>query len=56
MNKEYTYLISLIESHRNEIVKELYSKLGSKKILLKYLKKYDKLLLELYKKYEKDIF
>lgn len=52
MNKEYAYLIYLIESRRKEIIKNLYNNSGSRKVLLEYLDKYDKLLFELYKKYE----
>lgn len=52
MNKEYSYLIGLVESHRNALIKRLYNRKLSKKLLNQYLEKYDKLLFELYKKYE----
>lgn len=50
--KEYSYLIGLVESHRNDLIKRLYNRKLSKKLLNQYLEKYDKLLFELYKKYE----
>ena len=52
MNKEYSYLIGLVESHRNDLIKRLYNRKLSKKLLNQYLEKYDKLLFELYEKYE----
>jgi hypothetical protein len=51
-DNDYKKLIEQIEKKRNILLKIYKSSMFSKKIIKKYLNKYDELLLNMYTKYE----
>lgn len=51
-NNYYRKIIELVEKKRNNLFKIYNNRIFLKKIINKYLNKYDELLLELYSQYE----
>ena len=51
-NNYYKKIIELVEKKRNNLFKIYNNRIFLKKIINKYLNKYDELLLELYSQYE----